>query len=129
MIRKVDCALNSNEDMIIQQFLSRLLLIGIQTKNLKSSNRYTSFVACWDDSDTDLSFKKHNIRNAGAKPKILKYNNTPVTCGLVYQLRHQKNLSDAQIGALFDISESTICRRRKKHTLDGDFFENSDIIF
>lgn len=129
MIRKVNCALNSNDDMIVQQFISRLLLTKIQTKNIKSSDRYTSFEACWDDSDKDLFLKNHNNRNAGAKPKILKYNNTPVTCGLVYQLRCQKNLSDAQIGVLFDISESTICRRRKKHTLDGNFFENSNIIF
>lgn len=129
MIRKVNCALNSNDDMFVQQFISRLLLAKIQTESIKSSDRYTSFVACWDDSDTDLSFKNHNNRNAGAKPKELLYNNIPVTCGLVFQLRNQKQLSDAQIGALFDISESTICRRRKKHTLDGDFFENSDIIF
>lgn len=129
MIQKLACAINSNNDMLIQQFISRLQLIRIQIKNIKSSDKYTSFEAYWDDSDTYLSLKNHNNRNAGAKPKILKYNNTPVTCGLVYQLRHQKSLSDAQIGALFDISESTICRRRKKHTLDGNFFENSDIIF
>lgn len=129
MIQKLACAINSNNDMLIQQFISRLQLIRIQIKNIKSSDKYTSFEIYLDDSDTDLSFKNQNSRNAGAKPKILKYNNTPVTCGLVFQLRNQKHLSDAQIGALFDISESTICRRRKNHTLDGDFFDNSDIIF
>lgn len=129
MVQKLTCALNSNDDTIIRQFIDRLLLIGIHSTKLKPSDKYCYLEVAWDDSNTALSAKPHNIRNAGAKPKILQHNGLPVTCGLVYQLRKQKHLSDSQIGALFDISESTICRRRKKHTSDGNFYEGSNTIF
>lgn len=128
MIQKLTCALNSNDDILIQQFTDRLLLIGIHSEKLKPSDKYCYFEITWDDSDTNLPLK-HNIRNAGAKPKILQYNNSPVTCSLVYQLRENKHLSDAQIAALLDTSESTICRRRKKHFLNNSFYEGSKTIF
>lgn len=129
MVQKLTCALNSNNDIVIQQFTDRLLLVGIQSKQLKSSDKYSYLEISWDDSNTTLSAKNHNIRNAGAKPKILQHNGSPVTCGLIYQLRNQKHLSDSQIGVLFDISESTVCRRRKKHLSDGSFYEDSKTIF
>ena len=129
MIQKITCALNTNDDILIKNFISKLLLANIQAKILKSSDKYCYLDVSWDDSNAVLSAKKHNIRNAGAKPKELQYNNSPVTCGLVYQLRSQKHFSDAQIGAMFDVSESTICRRRKKHISDGCFYEGSKTIF
>lgn len=129
MIHKITCALNSNNDILIQNFLSRLLLADIRAKILKSSDRYSYIDIAWDDSNPALSAKPHNIRNAGAKPKELQYNNSPVTCGYVFQLRNQKHLSDAQIGAMLDVSESTICRRRKKHLSDSSFYEGSNTIF
>lgn len=128
MIQKLTLAVNSNDDILIQQFINRLLLVGIHSEQLKPSNKYCYLEITWNDSDTDLPLK-HNTRNAGAKPKELHYNNSPVTCGLVYQLRNQKHLSDAQIGAMLDVSESTICRRRKKHISDGNFYEGSNTIF
>ena len=129
MVQKLTCALNSNDDILIQYFLSRLLLANIQAKILKSSDKYSYIDITWDDSDTDLSVKKHNIRNAGAKSKELQYNNSPATCGLIYKLRNEQHLSDAQIAALLNVSESTICRRRKKHFSDGCFYEGSKTIF
>lgn len=129
MIHKLTCALNSNNDFITQQFIDRLLLVGIHSTQLKPSDKYCYLEVAWDDSNTSLSAKSHNIRNAGAKPKILQHNGSPVTCGLVYQLRNQKHLSDAQIGAMLDVSESTICRRRKKHLSNGSFYEGSNIAF
>lgn len=128
MVQKLTCALNSNNDIVIQQFTDRLLLVGIHSEKLKPSDKYCYFEITWDDSDTNLPLK-HNIRNAGAKPKELLYNNSPLTCGLVYQLRNQKHFSDAQIGAMLDVSESTICRRRKKHISDCNFYEGSNTIF
>ena len=128
MIQKLTCALNSNDDILIQQFTDRLLLVGIHSEKLKPSDKYCYFEITWDDSDTNLPLK-HNIRNAGAKPKELQYNNSPATCGLIYQLRSHKHFSDAQIGAMLDVSESTICRRRKKHISDGNFYNESNTIF
>ena len=129
MIQKLTCALNSNDDIIIQQFIDRLLLVGMHSNQLKPSDKYCYLEVSWDDSNAVLSAKNHNIRNAGAKPKILQHNGSPVTCGLVYQLRNQKHFSDAQIGSLLDVSESTICRRRKKHSLNNSFYEGSETIF
>lgn len=128
MIHKLTCALNSNDTTLIQQFVERLLLIGINLEQLKSSDKYSYFEATWNDSDTNLPLKL-NARNAGAKPKTLQFNNSPVTCSLVYQLREYKHLSDAKIAEMLDVSESTICRRRKKHSLNGSFHEGSKTIF
>lgn len=128
MIQKLTLAVNSNDDILIQKFTDRLLLVGIHPEQLKSSDKYSYFEITWNDSDTGLPLK-HNTRNAGAKPKELLYNNSHVTCGLVYQLRSQKHLSDVQIGTILDVSESTICRRRKKHLSDGNFYEGSNTIF
>ncbi|MCM1219308.1 MAG: hypothetical protein NC548_32920 [Lachnospiraceae bacterium] len=72
---------------------------------------------------------KSGSKKAGAKPKQLIYNGEPVTCGFVFQLRNVKNLSDAEIGLIFDISESTIARRRKKHSAEGSFYAGSTVIF
>ena len=49
--------------------------------------------------------------------------------GTIYQLRNHKYLSDAEIGSLFDISESTVTRRRKKHISNGNFYDGSNIVF
>lgn len=128
MIQKLTFAVNSNDDILIQNFLSRLLLANIQAKILKSSDKYSYIDITWNDSDINLPLKL-NSRNAGAKAKILHYNNSPVTCGLIYKLRNEQHLSDAQIAALLNVSESTICRRRKKHFSDGCFYEGSKTIF
>lgn len=130
MLHKLNYVINSNDYDILQQFKEKLSLVGIETKPLKSSDKYCCFESSWNDSDAqNLHLKNSNSRNAGAKPKQLQYNGKPVTCGMVYQFRHTKNLSDAEIASLFDISESTVCRRRKKHISNGDFYSNSSTIF
>lgn len=125
MIHKIIFATNSNEDSL-QQFQNILLMAGVQTKHLKSENKLNCFESTWDDANSPKMVFKGN---AGAKPKQLTYNGESVTCGVVYQLRNCKYLSDAEIGSLFDISESTITRRRKKHISNGDFYDGSSIIF
>lgn len=61
--------------------------------------------------------------------KQIKYNGNSVTCGTIYQLKVVKGFSDYAISALFNVSESTIWRRRKKHTENGDFYDGSTTIF
>lgn len=130
MIRKLTYAIYSDDADILQQFEDRLLLVGIQVKHIRSSDKYHYFDASWDDTDIpDLHIKGSRSRNAGAKPKQLLYNGNPATCGFIFQLRNVKNLSDAEIGMIFDVSESTIARRRKRHLSEGSFYENSTIIF
>lgn len=130
MIQKITYVVNTNDKDILQQFIKRLSFAGIQSKHLKSSDKYNYYESYWSDSDSpDLQYKNHNTKSAGAKTRQLKHNGKSVTCGFVYELRHTKNLSDAEIASLFDISESTIFRRRKKHLSDGTFYENSDTIF
>lgn len=127
MIHKIIFATNSDKDTL-QQFQNRLLMVGVQTKHLKSETRFNYFESTWDDTVIPkLAFKGNT--NAGAKPKQLIYNGESVTCSTIYQLRNYKHLSDAEIGSLFDISESTITRRRKKHISNGDFYDGSSIIF
>lgn len=114
----------------VQQFTDRLLLVGIQTSLIKSTEKYSYYESSWDDADVlEVPLKEHNARNAGAKPKELFYQDEPVSCGFIYLLRTQKHLSDAEIAFLFDVSESTISRRRKKHMESGDFCENSEVVF
>ena len=130
MIQKITYVINSNDMDILQQFTDRLALVGIQTKHIKSSDKYIYCESCWSDLDTpNLQSNKHNSRNPGAKPKQLIHNAKPVDCGFIYQLKYSKNLSDAEIASLFDVSESTISRRRKKHLSDGTFYDGSDTIF
>ena len=130
MIQKITYVINSNDMDILQQFTDRLSLVGIQTKHTKSTDKYNYFESCWSDSDIpNLQSKRFHSKNPGAKPKQLNYNGNPVDCGLIYQLKHIKNLSDAQIATLFSVSESTIFRKRKKHLSDGTFYQNSSTIF
>lgn len=130
MIHTLTYILQSNDADQLHQFESRLALVGIQTKHLKSSDKYSYLEASWDDADNlNQPFKNSRSKNAGAKPKQLIYNGSPVTCSFVFQLRNDKNLSDAEIGMIFDVSESTIARRRKKHLSDGNFCEGSKVIF
>lgn len=130
MLHKISYAVMSDDTDILQQFESRLAIVGIQVNLIKSSDRYSYFEASWDDADIPCQpFKNSRSRNAGAKPKQLIYNGSPVTCGFVFQLRNNKNLSDAEIGLIFDVSESTISRRRKKHLSDGNFYKDSSTIF
>lgn len=127
MIHKIIFATNSDEDTL-QQFQNRLFMVGLQTNRLKSEGKLNYFESVWDDADSIKLTSKGN-KNVGAKPKQLTYNGESVTCGTIYQLRNYKHLSDAEIGSLFDISESTITRRRKKHISNGDFYDGSSIVF
>lgn len=130
MIQNLIYILQSEDKDIFHQFESRLSLVGIQTRHLKSSDKYSYFEASWDDANVPtLHLRNSNSKNAGAKPKQLVHDGKPVSCGFIYTLRHTKNLSDAEIGLIFDVSESTIARRRKRHLSDGSFYENSNIIF
>ena len=122
MVHTIVFATNSNED-ILQQFQSRLLSAGVQTKHLQSDSKLYYFESTWDDADSPAK------KNPGPPSKELKYNGESVTCGIIYQLRNKKNLSDSRIGALFGISESTITRRRKKHISAGDFYDGSTTVF
>lgn len=130
MIHTVTYILQSNNADQLHQFESRLALVGIQINHIKSSDKYSYFEALWDDTDTpNIHIGGSRSKNAGPKPKQLTYNGSPATCGFVFQLRNGKNLSDAEIGLIFDVSESTISRRRKKHLAEGSFYEDSKIIF
>lgn len=130
MIYKLIYAVNSGDKNILQQFENRLSLANIYTKQLKASDKYSYFEASWDDADVPkLHPQNRGSRNAGAKPKRLVHDGKTVTCGFIYELRHIKNLSDAEIGLIFDVSESTIARRRKKHLSEGSFYADSGIIF
>lgn len=122
MIHTIIFAANSNEDTL-QQFQSRLLMAGIQTKHLQSDSKLNYFESTWDDANGPVK------KNPGPQSKELTYNGESVTCGTIYQLRNKRNLSDAKIGALFGMSESTITRRRKKHTANGDFYDGSATVF
>ena len=127
MIHKIIFATNS-DDETFQQFQNVLLMVGVQINHLKSEGKLNYYESIWDDADRLELTSKRNT-NAGAKPKQLIYNGEPVTCGTIYQLRNHKYLSDAEIGSLFDISESTITRRRKKHISNGNFYDGSSIVF
>ncbi len=119
------------EDVVfMQQFIERLQCVGVQTGKINDTEKYTYYESSWDDADIfKAPVKEHNPRNAGAKPKEIKYKGNPVSCGFIYLLRTKKHLSDAEIGMLFDISESTVSRRRKKHMEEGNFYECSKVIF
>lgn len=130
MIQSFTYFVDSKNFEIQKRFEARLSLVGIQTKQLNSSDKYCYFEAVWDDADIpEIHIKSNRSRNAGAKPKPLIYNGEPATCGFIYKLRGEKNLSDAEIGMIFDVSESTIARRRKKHLANGNFYDGSKVIF
>lgn len=124
MRHRITYAVHVEDGSAMEQFSGRLSSAGVQTKHLKSSERYSYFESSWDDADMPKA-----RGSAGAKPKKLLYKGEPVTCGFIYTLRNEKHLSDAEIGLLFDISESTISRRRKKHLDNGSFYEGSSDTF
>lgn len=130
MIQKITCAANTTDNLMFQQLTDRMLSSGIAVNNIKTASKYIYFDAVWDDTDMPKPPRqKSNHNKAGAKPKKLIYDGKNATCGLVWQLRNEMHLSDAEIGLILDVSESTICRRRKKHLSDGSFVENSAVIF
>ncbi len=117
----ITCAINTNDENLIQKFKKRMLTAKIQVSSLTAADsRYTYFMLEWDE----------NIQNqkAGAKPKKLFLDGVEADCGLIWKLRHE-GLSDAGIAEIFDIGESTVTRRRKRHEADGDFHDGSTIIF
>lgn len=126
MTHRITYAVHVEDGPAMEQFSGRLSSAGVQTRHLKSSDRYSYFESSWDDADMP---KAHFKGSAGAKPKKLRYKGNPVTCGFIHMLKNEKHLSDAEIGLLFDISESTISRRRKKHLDNGSFYEGSNDIF
>lgn len=130
MLQKLTCAANTTDNLIFQQLINRIRLSGITVNNIKTSSKYIYFDAAWDDTEIPTLFKqKSNLNRAGAKPKKLMYEGKEATCGLVWQFRNDGHMSDAEIGLVLNASESTICRRRKKHLADGNFVENSTVIF
>lgn len=128
MIQKITCAANTTDNLMFQQLTDRMLSSGIAVNNIKTSSKYIYFDAVWDDTDMPENPRPKSGHRAGAKPKKLIYDGKNATCGLVWQLRNN-GLSDAEIGLVLDVSESTIARRRKKHLSDGSFTENSTAIF
>lgn len=129
MVHITTCAIKSKDKLTVQQFTERLKSAGIKAINqTPPDSKYTYLDLSWNDADIQTTLRQHNTNRAGAKPKKLLYDNKPVTCGLVWQLRDD-GMSDAVIGSVLDASESTISRRRKKHMADGDFNKDSDIIF
>ncbi len=127
MMCKLLFAVNSRDDSAVQNFVDRIQSAGIQTSQIKYNESYKCFEATWDSSVPGNATT--NPRNAGAKLKQLRYNGKAVPCGSVYLAKSQKKLSNAQIGELFGVSESTISRRIKRHLEDGDFHEKSKVIF
>ena len=130
MVQKIIYAVYPESEWAMQNFIERMIFAGVQTKKIKSSDKYNFYESSWDDSEiSKLNMQKKNPRNAGAKQKELNYNGKPVLCSTVFLLKSQKKVSNTQIANLFDVSESTISRRIKKHTEDGNFHEKSKVIF
>jgi len=130
MIQRIMYAIYPESEYTVQKFMDRLKIAGIYTNRIKSSDKYDHFESTWDDEEIpELSVQKANCSNAGAKLKELRYNGKAVPCGSVYLAKSQKNLSNAQIGELFGVSESTISRRIKRHSADVNFYEGSKTIF
>lgn len=130
MIQKITCAVNTTDNLLFQQFIQRMFLSGITVDNIKHSSKCIYFDVHWDDTDMPAhAIQKPDHNKAGAKPKKLTYDGNAVACGFVWHLRNEGHLSDADIGLILGASESTICRRRKRHMANGEFFENSEIIF
>ena len=127
MVHKLIFAVNSRDDSTVQNFVDRIQSAGIQISQIKYTESYKCFEATWDSNISGQITT--NPRNAGAKQKQLRYNGKTVSCGSVYLAKSQKNLSNAQIGELFQVSESTISRRIKRHSADGNFYEGSKTIF
>ena len=64
-----------------------------------------------------------------AHTKQIEYKGHSVTCGTIYELKVTKGFSDYAISTLFNVSESTIWSRRKKHMANGNFYNGSTTIF
>ena len=64
-----------------------------------------------------------------AHTKQIEYKGHSVTCGAIYELKVVKGFSDDAISTLLNVSESTVWRRRKIHTENGDFYDGSTTIF
>lgn len=128
MTQRIRYIINPEDDSAMEQFIDRLQFLGMQTIKMKSFDKYRCFESTWDDTENPELLLK-NSRNAGAKQKELNYNGKPVPCSSVFLLKYQKKLSNAKIGKLLNVSESTISRRIKKHSSDGNFHENSRTIF
>lgn len=128
MVQRIMYAIYPEDNFAVQKFMERLALAGVQTEEIESSGKYAYFESSWEDTEIPEQFLK-NSRNAGAKMKQLRYNGKAVPCGAVYLAKSQKSLSNAQIGELFEVSESTISRRIKKHSADGNFHEGSKVMF
>lgn len=128
MTQKIIYAIYPESECAVQKFMERLVLSGVQTKRIKSSEKYDYFESTWNDSEIPELLLK-NPRKAGAKLKQLEYKGKPVLCGSVFLLKYQKKLSNVKIGKLLHVSESTISRRIKRHLADGNFYENSKVIF
>ena len=64
-----------------------------------------------------------------ADTKQIEYKGDSVTCGAIYELKGTKGFSDYAISTLLNVSESTVWRRRKIHTENGDFYDGSTTIF
>lgn len=131
MIQKITCAANTTDSLIFQQLADRMLLSGINVDNINHFSKYIYFDVHWNDADMlkPSVIQKSNHSNAGAKPKKLTYEGNAVACGFVWHLRNEGHLSDADIGLILGASESTICRRRKRHMENGEFFKNSECVF
>lgn len=118
----VTCAINTNDENLIQKFKKRMSTAKIQVSALTvADSRYTYFRLEWNDDNV-------HRKKAGAKPKKLFIDGKEADCGLIWKMRNG-GISDAGIAAVFDIGESTVTRRRKKHQTDGDFYDGSTIIF
>lgn len=128
MLQKILYAIYPEDNFAVQKFMERLALAGVQTEEIESSGKYAYFESSWEDTEIPEQFLK-NSRNAGAKMKQLEYKGKSVSCGSVWQLKYYKNFSNKKIGQLFDVSESTISRRIKRHSSNGNFYENSKVIF
>ena len=64
-----------------------------------------------------------------AHRKQIEYKGHSVVCGTIYQLKEVKGFSDYAIATLLNVSESTVWRRRKMHTENGNFHADSTTIF
>lgn len=128
MTQKIIYAIYPESECAVQKFMERLVLSGVQTKRIKSSEKYDYFESTWNDSEIPELLLK-NPRKAGAKLKQLEYKGKPVPCGSIWLLKYQKKLSNKEIGEFLNVSESTINRRIKKHLENGSFHENSKVIF
>lgn len=127
MIQKLTYITNG-EQSIVDKFVRRISAAGISTTVIGRSSKGTMLESRWDDAIVAHKISLSKRENIGCPPKELTYEGKPVTCSSVFRLRSQ-GVSDARIAELLDVSESTITRRRKKHTEEGNFHANSKTRF